>query len=373
VGGTVISIEVRDNQYVERGAVVAQLDPKDYQVAVDRARADLANNQAAAAAAGTGVPIVTTTTTSSLSGAQANLNAVRKQVEAAQARTREAQANYTKLAADLKRAQLLVAKDEISQQQSDTAVAAEQAANAGVEAARAMVASAQSQVAEAEAGVRAAQTAPRQVAVTRSRAVEAQASVQRSQAALAQAELNLQYTTVRAPFAGIVSKRSAEPGQVISAGQPLFALVDLENIYITANYKETQLGHMCPGQPALIHVDTFGRDYQGHVDSFSGATGARFSLLPPENATGNFVKVVQRIPVKLVLNQGEDPHHDLRPGMSVEPTVLTDRPCANPAGSAPRQSLETHPPGTANPAPADRVPGKPVSGLLESKPDGTGR
>ena len=341
VGGTVIGVNVNDNQYVERGAVLIQLDPKDYQVALDRARADLADMEAAAQAAHTGVPIINTTSTSNLSTAQAALNAARKEVDAARARAVEAEANNTKLAADLKRAEQLVAKDEISQQEYDAAVAAAQAAKASVDAAAAEVASAESHVAQAEAGVRSALTGPQQVAVTQSRAAAADAAAERARASVEQAELNLQYTTVRAPFAGIISKRSVEPGQVIAAGQPVFALVDLEDVYITANFKETQLRRMCPGQPAIIHVDTFGRDYQGHVDSLSGATGSRFSLLPPENATGNYVKVVQRVPVKLVLDSGQDPNHDLRPGMSVEPTVRTDQSCSHTfADSTPRPGLQ---------------------------------
>jgi membrane fusion protein (multidrug efflux system) len=334
VGGTVISVNVQDNQVVERGAVLVQLDPRDYQIALDRAKADLAKDEAASAAARTGVPITTTTTTSGISTAQAGVNAARKQAEAAHARIQEAQANYNKVAADLKRAQMLVAKDEISQQQYDAVLASEQSARATLSAAKAAAAAAESQVAQAEAAARSAQTAPQQVAVTRSRAAEADAAVQRARAAVQQAELNLQYTTVRAPFAGIISKRSVEPGQVIAAGQPLYALVDLEDVYVTANYKETQLEHMCPGQPATIHVDAYGRDYQGHIDSLSGATGARFSLLPPENATGNYVKVVQRVPVKVVFERGQDPNHLLRPGLSVEPTVLTDRPCQRSFGQS---------------------------------------
>jgi membrane fusion protein (multidrug efflux system) len=327
VGGTVISVNVQDNQVVQRGDVLVQLDPRDYQVALDRAKADLANVQAAAAAAHTGVPITSTTTTSNISTAEAGLNAARKQAEAAHARIQEAQANHNKVAADLKRAQMLVAKDEISLQQYDAVIAGEQSAKATLSAAQAAAAAAQSQVAQAEAGVRASRTAPQQVAVTRSRAAEADAAVQRAQAAVQQAELNLQYTTVRAPFAGIISKRSVEPGQVITAGQPLYALVDLEDVYVTANFKETQLEHMCPGQPVQVHVDAYGRDYKGHVNSLSGATGARFSLLPPENATGNYVKVVQRLPVKVVFDPGQDPNHQLRPGLSVVPTVLTNQPC----------------------------------------------
>jgi membrane fusion protein (multidrug efflux system) len=154
------------------------------------------------------------------------------------------------------------------------------------------------------------------------RAEAAEARVQQSQAALHQAELNLAYTSIAAPAAGIVSRKSIEPGQVIQAGQPLMALVDLEHIWITANFKETQLASMQPGQKATVEVDALdGREFAGHVDSIAAATGAKFSLLPPENATGNFVKVVQRIPVKILLDQGQDPDRRLRPGMSVTPTV----------------------------------------------------
>jgi membrane fusion protein (multidrug efflux system) len=327
VAGTVISVQVDDNQVVEKDAILVQLDPKDYQVALDRARADLASAEAAAVAAQTGVPIMHTSTTSTVSTAEAALETARKQVNAAEARHREAEASYTNAAADLKRAEQLVAKDEISQQRYDAAVTAAAVAKASVEGAIATVASAQSQVAEAEAGVRASSTGPQQVAVFKSRAAEAEAAVQKYRSAVQQAELNLQYATVRAPFAGVVSKRSVEPGQVVGAGQPLYALINLSEIYVTANFKETQLEHMCPGQPATIHVDSFDHDYKGHVDSLSGATGARFSLLPPENATGNYVKVVQRVPVKLVFEPDQDPDHKFRPGMSVEPTVMVTQPC----------------------------------------------
>ncbi|MGA9210832.1 MAG: HlyD family secretion protein, partial [Terriglobales bacterium] len=137
------------------------------------------------------------------------------------------------------------------------------------------------------------------------------------------AQLNLQYTTIRAPVSGVVSQRNVEVGQTVQVGQPLFGIVDLDNLWVTANFKETQLKNMRPGQPARVHVDAYGRTFSGHVDSLGGATGARFSLLPPENATGNYVKVVQRIPVKIVFDKGQDPQHRLRPGMSVVPTVLT--------------------------------------------------
>jgi membrane fusion protein (multidrug efflux system) len=323
VGGTVEKVNVDDNQYVEAGTVLVQLDPTDYQVAVARARAELQDATATLQAARTGVPLTHTTTTSTLSNAQASLNAAQQEVTASQARLREAEAQYKLAADDVRRFAQLVRKDEIPQQRYDTAVTAEQQAAATVDAARAAVANAQSHVAQAEAMVRGAETAPQQLAITRAKAGAAQANVARLQATLQQAELNLQYTVIRAPVTGIVSKKTVEPGEVIQPGQPVLALVNLEDVWVTANFKETQLKNMRPGQPAEIEVDAYGRTYKGHVDSIGGATGARFSLLPPENATGNYVKVVQRVPVKIVFEKGQDPQHLLRPGMSVVPTVIT--------------------------------------------------
>jgi len=323
VSGTVIKLNFNDNEYVHAGQVLVQLDPKDYEVAVARAQADLADAESAARAAETNVPITHINTRGQLETAEAALNASQKDVDAAHARLREAEANYVKVHKDLERIADLVGKDEVSRQQYDAAVAADASANATVDTARAQVAATESRVAQARAAVSIAGTAPQQVSVTRSRYSSAQALVLLRRAALEQAQLNLQYTTVRAPSNGVVSKRSVEVGQVISPGQPLVALVDLDNIYVTANFKETQLKHMKVGQSATIKVDAYDRDLKGHVDSFGGATGARFSLLPPENATGNYVKVVQRVPVKIVLEPGEDTEHKLRPGMSVVPTVLT--------------------------------------------------
>ena len=325
VSGTVTAIHFQDNQYVEAGTVLAELDPRDYQVAVDRAKAELADAQASASAARTSVPISHISTSSGIEIAQANRNAAQQEVDAATARVREARANYDKVAKDLERMKQLVAKDEISRQQYDATVAAEAAARATVDAAQAAVANAQSHVAQADAAVRNAQTGPQQVRVTEARAGSAEAAVQKAQAVLAQAMLNLQYCTVRAPQSGVVSKRSVEVGQTIQPGQPLVALVDLSDIYVTANFKENQLAKMRPGQPATIHVDAFDKDFKGHVDSIGGATGGKFSLLPADNATGNYVKVVQRVPVKLVLEPNEDSQHRLRPGMSVVPTVRTDK------------------------------------------------
>jgi membrane fusion protein (multidrug efflux system) len=325
VSGTVTALHFQDNQYVEAGAVLVELDPRDYQVAVDRARAELADAEAAAAAARTSVPISHISTSSGIETAQANRSAAQQEVDAANARLREAKANYDKVVKDLERMKQLVAKDEISRQQYDATVAAEAAARATVDAAQAAVLNAQSHVAQADAAVKNAQTGPQQVRVTEARAGSAEAAVQKAQANLAQAMLNLQYCTVRAPQSGVVSKRSVEVGQTIQPGQPLVALVDLSDIYVTANFKENQLAKMRPGEPAVIHVDAFNKDFKGHVDSIGGATGGRFSLLPADNATGNYVKVVQRIPVKLVFERNEDPEHRLRPGMSVVPTVRTDK------------------------------------------------
>jgi len=323
VPGTAIEVYVDDNMVVKRGQILVQLDPKDYQVMLEKAEADLADAIATARAAQTGVPITSTTSTSNIDVSHAALNAAQHEVSAAQAQVAEADANYVKTSQDLKRYQQLVDKDEISKQQYDAAVAAEQAARATLDAARSAVATAESHVVQAQANVRAAQIAPQQVAQFRARAGAAEAAVKTRQAAVDQAKLNLEYTTIHAPFDGVVSKRSVEPGSVIAAGQPLFSLVDLEDLWVTANFKETQLKDMKVGQHATIHVDAFDHDYKGYVASFGGATGARFSLLPPENATGNYVKVVQRVPVRINLDKGEDPGHRLRPGMSVEPTVIT--------------------------------------------------
>ena len=323
VSGTVVQVSVDDNQYVEKGTVLVQLDPTDYQVALDKAKAELADAQAAARAARTGVPITAVGTSSQVSLAQANVAAAEKEEEAARARVQEAEAKYTKAASDLRRMEQLIARDEISQQQYDAAVATEKGARATVDAERANEAAARSRVRQAEAQLRSARTGPQQVEVTRARAGSAEAAVARAQANLDQARLNLEYATLKAPVSGIVSQRHVEPGQVVQPGQPLLAIVELDDLWVTANYKETQLRNMHPGQPAKISVDAYGHTYNGHVDSIGGATGARFSLLPPENATGNYVKVVQRVPVKIVLEKGQDPDHRLRPGMSVVPTVIT--------------------------------------------------
>ena len=321
VSGTVLRVYYDDNQQVKAGDLLVELDPRDYQVAVERAKAQLASAEANSTAASVGVPLTTTTSSGELAAADAAVNSANHEIVAAQARVQEAQANYTKAAADLKRMEQLVQKDEVSRQQYDSAVAAAAATKASLEAANAAVANAQARAVQARAQADSAHTVPEQIRVTRAKAGAAQAEVDRDRALLAQAELNLQYTRVYASVDGIVSKRNVEPGQVVQAGQPLFAIVNLDDLWVTANFKETQLRDMHPGQPATIHVDAYDHDYRGSVESIGGATGSKFSLLPAENATGNYVKVVQRIPIRIRISKGEDPNHQLRPGMSVVPTV----------------------------------------------------
>jgi membrane fusion protein (multidrug efflux system) len=350
VGGTVTKVAVEDNQQVEAGTLLVQLDPRDYQVAVDKARAELADAEANAVAALSGVPITSTTAASNvttarggITQAQSGVTAAEREIEAArariisaQARLREAEANAAKSARDVERLRGLLAKDEVSQQMFDATAATADAQKAAVDSVRSQVAEAEaglrvaeSKLAQARAGesqahaeLETAQTGPSQIAGTKARATAAEARAQQARANLAQAELNLQYTAIQAPVRGVVSKKGINVGQVVQSGQPLLALVQIDDVWVTANFKETQLKDMRPGQRAVVSVDAYGgREYKGKVDSIAGATGARFSLLPPENATGNFVKVVQRVPVKIVLDPDQDKEHLLRPGMSVTPTV----------------------------------------------------
>jgi membrane fusion protein (multidrug efflux system) len=335
VSGHVITLNVKDNQYVEAGAVLVEIDPTDYQVAVARALADYNDAKATADAATVNVPVTSINTSSQLSSAdadvlsaQAGINAARQQFEAAKANLQQAEANNVKAQNDLVRYKQLVEKQEISQQQYDQAVAAAKAGSATVDAARASADAAEAQVAQADgrlaqavANQRSAGTAPKQVSIQRARAESAVAAAELKKADLDQAQLNLSYTKVIAPVTGVVSNRTVEVGQNVQPGQALMNLIPLEDVWVTADFKETQLRHMKVGQKVTIYVDATGKDYKGHVDSIAGASGARFSLLPPENATGNYVKVVQRIPVKLVFELGETKGHELRPGMSVEPKV----------------------------------------------------
>lgn len=352
VPGIVQEVFIEENQQVKAGTVLFQIDPDEYRVAVERAKAELAQAEASAQGARTSVPITTTTTGSTLSTAQAQVsvatagvNTARKEIDvasarvaSAQAQLQQAEASQRNAAQTLQRYRQLIAKDEISEQQYDAAVTADNASSAAVAAAKAVLTAAEQDVAvaesrleeskarllQAQAEVRAAETAPARVAVTETEARAANARVRLQQAELDQALLNLGYTTVKAPVDGVVSKKSVEVGMNVAKGQPMLAVVPLDNLWITANFKETQITNMHPGQKAVIRVDTYdGHDYDGHIESIAAATGEKFSLLPAENATGNFVKVVQRIPVRIRLSQDQDSEHILRPGMSVVVSVLT--------------------------------------------------
>lgn len=334
LSGFIQKVGIDDNQYVEKGAVLAQIDPQDYQLALERAKAELADAEATARAMNLNVPVETigtstqvSTSEAGLEAAQAGVGAAQQQLDSARAQLQQAEANNARAQADAARYSTLVAKDEVSQQVYDQASAAAKANAAAVQAARATVAAAEQQVAQAKSRVNTAQaalqyshTGPQQVAATQARASAAIAAVQQKRGALNRAQLDVDYCTVTAPVAGVVNKR-VEEGMNVQPGQTLLSIVQVEDVWVTANFKETQLRRMKVGQPVTISVDAYGREYRGHVDSIAGATGAQFSLLPPENATGNYVKVVQRVPVKIVLDPGQNKDHLLRVGMSAEPKV----------------------------------------------------
>ena len=337
INGTALKINVDENQFVTKGTVIAELDPADYQVAVENAEAALASARAAAAAANVNVPITDINTGSTLrsagadvSGTHAAVLQAQRQVESAQAKVAEAQANNIKANQDLERYKPLVAKDVISKQQYDAAVASADAtkasladALAGVQAAQQQVQVSEDRERQSQASFKSAETAPQQVAVQSARAKQAEAQVEEAQAQLDQAKLNLSYTKIVAPANGIITRKSLELNQNVSSGQNLLTLVSLDDIWVTANFKETQLRHIAAGQPVEIDVDATGRKYKGKVTQIGGATGSVLSLFPPENATGNYVKVVQRVPVRIDFTDlaEEDKDHTLRPGLSVEPTV----------------------------------------------------
>jgi membrane fusion protein (multidrug efflux system) len=337
VSGHVLKLNVEDNQYVEKGTVLVEIDDADYEGAAATARAEYADARAQAAAAGLNVPITDVSTSSQVSGAQAGVSsaqagiaAARQQFDAAKAQIAEAEANNTKAQNDLLRYKQLIDKQEISQQQYDQAVASAQAAAATLRAARAnadayaaQIEQAQSKLQQASADLRTAGNAPQTMRAARARALSAEANADRRKAELGRAELNLGYTKVFAPVSGVVSNRTVEVGENVQPGQEMMKIIPLDeaDLWVTANFKETQLKNIKPGLPAEIAVDANGKTYKGHVDSIAGGSGALFSLLPPENATGNYVKVVQRIPVKIVFDKGQAKGHELRPGMSVVPKV----------------------------------------------------
>ena len=335
ISGYVLKVNVDDNQWVHQGDVLVEIDPRDYQVAVAQARANLASAEATARSLNVNVPVTDVNTMSQLestsSGIQdatAGVTAAEKQLSAAHNQFEEAQANDVRAQDDLKRYKLLVDKHEVSQQIYDQALATARSSTASVAAATAnesaaeqFVTQARSRLAEAQANYRSAQTRPQQISSIQDRARAAVADVQQRRAQLDQANLNLSYTKIIAPLDGEANK-TVVVGLNVQPGQQLLTVVPLDEVWVTANFKETQLRRMRQGQKVNIHVDSTGRTLHGHVDSVAGGTGPLFSLLPPQSATGNYVKIVQRVPVKIVLEPGENRDHSLRPGMNVVPDVF---------------------------------------------------
>jgi membrane fusion protein, multidrug efflux system len=350
--GRVAEVLITDNQPVKAGQVLVRIDPRDYQASVDQAKAALSLAESDAASAGIEVPRTRETVASGtssadaqLAGAQADLE--RAQVTYEQARTSDlawAQANVEKsranaefAQADLARYKPLLDKGEISKQQYDAAKANADAtasaqradlerlaqAQQSVDIAKAQLLAAKARVEQARAGVAGAHADTKQIVMRTADAAGKVAKVQQARAALEAAQLNLGYTEIVAPVDGVATHKQVEPGQIVQQGQGLLVVVPLQDVWVTANFKETQLRKMQPGQKADVYVDTYGRTFGGHVDSIAGATGSVLSLLPPENATGNYVKVVQRIPVKIVLDPVPAERAILRPGMNVDATVIT--------------------------------------------------
>jgi membrane fusion protein (multidrug efflux system) len=352
ISGNVVEILAEDEQIVKGGDVLVRIDPRDYEVAVAKADADLRDAEATLESSRIDIPITNTNTASQLKtatssrvdatafllGAQRQLSAARDRLEAAQAQVRETEANVKKTSDDVVRYKLLVDKNEIPRQTYDTAVAEAASTQAtldsrkasvreaeqNIDVAQSAVDQAETRIPQADATVESARTAPQQVQVSEARARSALAQVAQKKALLDQAKLNLSYCTIFAPVTGIVGKKTVELGQNISPGQQLMAVVPLDDIWVTANFKETQLNRMSPGQRVRFSVDASGREYSGKIVNVGGASGSRFSLLPPENATGNYVKVVQRIPVRINLDPGQNDDHRLRPGMSVDPKVYLE-------------------------------------------------
>jgi membrane fusion protein (multidrug efflux system) len=343
INGYVLEVPVIEGQLVHAGDVLVTIDAKDYKIAVEQAQATFADSQASATSSRFNVPITSVTTQSTLDSAEtavvnaeAGFQAAEQNFESAKAVLEQAEANAARSDADLVRYEQLVAKEDISRQQYDQAVAAAKAnrsgvvsAGASVQAAEQAVRQAQGKLSQARADLRSAETAPQQISMTRAKADAADAQARERKAQLDQAELNLSYTVVRSPVTGIIGKKTVEVGQNVGIGQELVEVVPLDDVWITANFKETQLAHMRPGQPVEIKVDAYGRTWKAHVTNLGAGAGSVFSLLPPENATGNYVKVVQRVPVRIDFdrtsdrNLGSDFNAEglLKPGLSVEPEV----------------------------------------------------
>jgi membrane fusion protein, multidrug efflux system len=337
VSGTVLYVnpDVENDHYVTAGTVLARLDPSDYQAELDHAQAILDTKQAEARSAGLQISITEAAAFSRLHAVEAEEKAALETVAEAEAASEAAHNRVVQdkaIAAHTERDRLryaaLVEKREISRSFYDAretdamtaadALAADEAAEA---AAVRRVAEAQRTVAERQAAIDGARTAPQQISDARAQSSSANAALEQARADLRTAELNLGYTTIYAPVSGVIGHKTIEVGNRIQPGQTLLTIVPIDDVWITANFKETQLRRMHPGEVVTVHVDSFGRDYRGTIENLAGASGPLFSLFPPENASGNYVKIVQRFPVRIHIDADQDPQHQLRPGMSVEAKV----------------------------------------------------
>jgi membrane fusion protein, multidrug efflux system len=352
VPGYVVQLKINDNTPAKEGEVLLQVDPREYQARVDEAKSALLFAQAAADSAKLQIPMTQETTTYNTGGAAAQKDSDAADYASSQAQLEQAatanllqtQANVAarratneKAQSDLDRYKPLLATGDVSKFQFDAVEAAARVAKSDLDGAEQALAAAQQSVEIARSNTKSSQArlarSQSQFLMTRAREREvpiaeaayksAVANVERAKAALELAEVNLAYTTIRAPITGQVTQKSVNLGNYVSAGQLICTIVPLSEVFITANFKETQMDRVRPGQRALIHVDMYEKDFEGVVDSIAGATGSRQALLPPQNATGNFVKVVQRLPVKILVKPGQDPNLILRPGMNVEATIYT--------------------------------------------------
>src|SRR5580698_7205296 len=300
ISGQVVEVLAEDEKYVKAGDVLVRIDPKDYEVALTKAEADLADAEAALETSRIDIPITSATTSSVLKSANSSHGDATAFLLGAERQLNAAQATR------------------------DVRGAAVAEAEQNVVVAQTVIDQAKQRITEADASIESAKTAPQQVAVSETRAKSALAQVAQRRALVEQAKLNLSYCTIVAPATGIVGKKTVENGENVSPGQQLLAVVPLDDVWIIANFKETQLSRMKPGQRVRFTVDAYSKEYKGTIQQIGGASGSRFSLLPPENATGNYVKVVQRVPVRIVLDPGENSDHRLRPGLSVDPKVYVE-------------------------------------------------
>lgn len=332
---TYVNPAVENDKFVSAGTLLIQLDPRDFEAELAHARAVLETREAELHATRLQVPITGASAYSQLHVAEsardealASVAAAEADLSGAQHRVEQDQALADRAQRDRVRYASLVEKREISRSYYDARETEATASAQNLESDRALVAAAEHKVAQArslvaqrEAQIDSARTAPQQVSDVNARMAAARGEVDQAKADVQTAELNLSYTKIYAPVSGVVGHKTVELGHRIQPGQTLLTIVPLDDIWITANFKETQLRHMRPGQHVTVSVDTYGRDYNGTVEDMAGASGPLFSLFPPENASGNYVKIVQRFPIRIRIDPGQDPGHTLRPGMSVEAKV----------------------------------------------------